>query len=49
MDAEERAAIEIKKKEEERKNIVRESLLYLDRSFLVRENFMRYLVAVVLH
>jgi hypothetical protein len=50
MDAKERAAIEInEEKEEELRNIVSESPLYLDMSFLERENFVRYLASVVLH
>jgi len=49
MDAEQRAAIEINGQKEELSKIVGESPLYLDRSFLERENFLRYLVAVMLH
>jgi hypothetical protein len=50
MDTKESAAIEIdEQKEEELRSILSESTLYLDMSFLERENFLRYLASILLH
>jgi len=49
MDAKGRTAIGINDQKEELRSIVSESPLYLDMSFLERENFLRYLVAIFLH
>jgi len=49
MDAKERAAIEVNDRKEELRNKLSESPLYIDISFLERENFVRYLVAIILH
>ncbi len=49
MDAQEKAAVEINEQREKLRSILNGSPLYLDRSFLERKNFLRYLVAIVLH
>jgi hypothetical protein len=49
MDANKRAAVGINDQKEELRNILSESPLYLDMSFLERENFVRYLAAIFLH
>jgi hypothetical protein len=49
MDAKERAAIKINDQKAALRNRLSKGPLYLDRSFLERENFVRYLVAIVLH
>ena len=41
-------ANKINEQREQLRNILQGSTLYLDRSFLERENFLRYLVAIVL-
>jgi hypothetical protein len=48
MDTKERAAIEIDDQQEELRNILSESPLYHDMSFLEREDVLRYFAAVVL-
>jgi hypothetical protein len=49
MDTKESAAIEIDEQKEELRSILSESTLYLDKSFLERENFLRYLASILLH
>ncbi len=48
MDANATTAIVINEEKEECRNILSESLLYLDTSLLARENFVRYLASIVL-
>ncbi len=48
MDANERSCFGINDQKKELKNIMSESSLYFDQSLLKRENFLRYLVALVL-
>ena len=49
MDAKRSAAVGINEQKEELKKILSESPLYLDMSFLERENFVRYLATVFFH
>ncbi len=49
MDAKKSAAVGTNEQKEELRNILSESPLYLDMSFLERENFVRYLAAIFLH
>ena len=49
MDAKERAAIEINDREEGLRNKLIVGPLYIEISFLERDNFVRYLVAILLH
>ena len=49
MAANERSVIGFNDQKEELRSIVSESPLYLDMSLLERENFVRYLAAIILH
>jgi len=49
MDAKRRTAVGINEQKEELRSRTSKSPLYIDQSFREKENFVRYLVAIVLH
>ncbi len=49
MDADEIATFAINEQQKEVGNILSGSSLYLDMTFLQRENFVRYLASIILH